>query len=360
MKNMVLIMKKTMKALRTYAPHDMRIEEVPMPVLSDGEILIKVRGCGICAGDIKMLNGGIRIWGATENRFIQPPVISGHEFFGEVVDFDSNVKDVAIGDLLISEQIIPCGECRFCREGSYWMCQNRSFYGLRTDAQGGFAEYMKFHKKGLNHKIPKNFTIEQGVLIEPLSCGMHAVDRGKIGHNDIVVISGMGAIGLGMVAVARAQMPKMIIGLDLRQNRLELGIKYGADITLNPLETDVIKKINELTDGYGCDVYIEASGSAKSVQQGLAAVRKLGRMVEFGVFGNEVTADWNIIGDAKEIDILGSHLGPYCYDAVIQEIAKGSIPTEGLITHQFPLEQWEKAFEIAEKDTSAIKVALIP
>lgn len=353
-------MKKTMKALRTYGPHDMRIEEVPMPVLSDGEILIKVRGCGVCAGDIKMFNGGIRTWGAApEKRFIQTPVISGHEFFGEVVDFDKNMKDVAIGDLLISEQIIPCGECRYCHEGAYWMCQNRSFYGMRRDAQGGFAEYMKLHKKGLHHKIPKDFTVAQGVLIEPLSCAMHAVERAKIGHNDVVVISGMGAIGLGMVAVARSRMPKMIIGLDLRQNRLDLGMKYGADITLNPLEVDVVQEINKLTDGYGCDIYIEASGSEKSVQQGLEMVRKLGRMVEFGVFPSEVTADWNIIGDAKEIDLLGSHLGPYCYDAVIQGIANGSIPTEGLITHQFPLDEWAKAFDVAANDTSAIKVALV-
>lgn len=354
-------MKKTMQALRMYAPGDFRVEEVPVPEIGPGEILVQVEGAGICAGDVKTLHGGIRIWGTSpETRYIEAPCIGGHEFIGKVVAVGDGVEGVEIGERMISEQIVPCGECRYCRTGDYWMCRQSDVYGFKNHTQGGFAEYMKFPKKGRNHKVPADLPLEIALLTEPFACAMHAVERGRIRHSDVVVISGLGCIGLGMINVARNLSPHLLIGLDLRAKRLEMAKDFGADVVLNPAETDVAAEIMKLTDGYGCDVYIEASGSESSVRQGLSVIRNLGRFVEFGVFPSEIKADWNIIGDTKEIDILGSHLGPYCYPPVIKGLADGSIRGEGVISHSFPLTQWEKAFETAEKDPSAIKVALIP
>lgn len=350
-----------MKALRMYAPYDFRIDEIPVPEIGPEEILIKVEGCGICAGDIKTLHGGIRVWGTSpETCNIEAPVTGGHEFVGRVAAFGKKVKGVKIGDRMVSEQIVPCNECRYCKEGLYSMCQRHYIYGFRQETAGGMAEYMKFHKNGINHIIPEEMSVEQAVLIEPLACAMHAVERGNIGHADVVVISGLGAIGLGMVSVARKLQPKLIIGLDLRQKRLDKALEFGADLVFNPVEEDVISKIMELTDGYGCDVYIEASGSEKSVQQGLQAVRFRGRYVQFGVFPDEIKADWNHIGDGKEITIYGSHLGPYCYVPVIKGILDGSIPTQGLISHKYKLDDWKEAFETAEKEPNAYKVMLEP
>lgn len=350
-----------MKALRMYAPYDFRIDEIPVPEIGPEEILIKVEGCGICAGDIKTLHGGIRVWGTSpETCNIEAPVTGGHEFVGRVAAFGKKVKGVKIGDRMVSEQIVPCNECRYCKEGLYSMCQRHYIYGFRQETAGGMAEYMKFHKNGINHIIPEEMSVEEAVLIEPLACAMHAVERGNIGHADVVVISGLGAIGLGMVSVARKLQPKLIIGLDLRQKRLDKALEFGADLVFNPVEEDVISKIMELTDGYGCDVYIEASGSEKSVQQGLQAVRFRGRYVQFGVFPDEIKADWNHIGDGKEITIYGSHLGPYCYVPVIKGILDGSIPTQGLISHKYKLDDWKEAFETAEKDPNAYKVMLEP
>lgn len=356
------MVKKTMKALRMYAPYDFRLDEVPVPeIQNDEEILVKILGAGICAGDVKTLHGGIRIWGTSpENRYIQAPCIGGHEFVGEIVELGKKVEGFEIGDHVISEQIVPCGECVYCKAGQYWMCRNSDVYGFKEHTQGGFAEYMKFHKRGINHKIPKELPLEKALLIEPYACSMHAVERGKIKHNDVVVISGLGAIGQGMVSVAANLSPRLLIGLDLRQERLEKGKQFGCDIVFNPMKTNVTEEIMNLTDGYGCDVYIEASGSEKSVQQGLGMIRNLGRFVQFGVFPKEIMADWNIIGDTKEIDILGAHLGPYCYPAVIKGLLNGTIKSDGIISHKFALEDWEKAFEVAEKDETAFKVALIP
>lgn len=354
-------MADTMKALLMYAPYDFRLEDVPIPEIGDDEILVKIEGCGICAGDVKTYHGGVRIWG-TEHRppYIEAPVIGGHEFVGRVVKYGRNVKNVEIGERMVSEQIVPCGTCRFCREGHYSMCQRHHIYGFKKEAQGGMAEYMVFKGTGIHHKVPDDLSLEQAVLIEPLACAMHAVERGKIGHNDVVVISGLGAIGLGMVSVARKLQPKLIIGLDLRENRRAKALDFGADLVFDPTQVKIGDEVRKLTDGYGCDVYIEASGSEKSVLQGMDAIRFRGRYVQFGVFPKEITVDWNDIGDGKEIDIYGSHLGPYCYVPVMKGMQDGTIHTDGLISHKFALSDWEKAFETAEKDPDAFKVMLVP
>lgn len=350
-----------MKAVVTYAPGDNRYEDYPIPKVGKGEILLRVRGCGICAGDLKAHHGGIRVWGTCEeDRYMEPPCIPGHEFFGEIVEMGGQVKDYAVGDRLCVEQVIPCGECEFCRTGKYWMCQRSAVFGFKKYANGGFAEYVKLPATCITHRIPESFTKEQSVLIEPIACGMHALEQAKIRHEDVVVISGLGAIGLSMCNIADLAMPKLVIGLEVREERAALAKKFGADLVLNPAKTDVAGEIRALTEGLGCDVYVEASGSTKSAVQGLEALRNHGRYVQMGVLSAPVSADWNIIGDGKELTIIGSHLSGKTYPAVIRGMEKGLIKTEGLISHCFKLEEWEKAYEAAEKAPDAVKVMLEP
>ncbi|MDR1744140.1 MAG: zinc-binding dehydrogenase, partial [Planctomycetota bacterium] len=141
--------------------------------------------------------------------------------------------------------------------------------------------------------------------------------------------------------------PSKLIVLDMKDDRLETAKKFGADIVINPSKEDAVKKVLELTDGYGCDVYIEATGHPGSVKQGMDMVRKLGTFVEFSVFGAETTLDWSVIGDVKELDLLGAHLSPYCFPPVIEWIANGKLPTEGVVTHVYKLDDWKEAFELA-------------
>lgn len=353
-------MSEMMKAVVSYAPYDNRYEDYEKPTAGPGEIILKVKGCGICAGDVKAYHGGIRIWGTSEeNRYIEAPCIGGHEFYGEVVEIGAGVEAVEMGELLVSEQIVPCGECAFCKQGTYWMCSRSAVFGFKQYANGGFAEYIKLDKNCINHKVPKAFTDEQAVLIEPIACGMHAVERAQIQHSDVVVIAGLGAIGTSMVNLAQLALPKMVIGIDVRENRLEMGKEYGADVVLNPMKCDVAEEIRKLTNGLGCNVYIEASGSPRSVTQGLDALCNMGRYVQMGVFAEEVKADWNTIGDGKELTIIGSHLSGLTYDAVIKGIAAGEIKTKGLISHKFKLEDWKEGFEATEAP-DAMKIMLIP
>lgn len=356
---------QTMKAIVAHAPHDYRLEERPIPKAGKEEVVVRVLGCGICASDIKCFKGAGMYWGDEYNpQWIQAPVIPGHEFFGEVVELGDGAAEkfgLAVGDWAIAEQILPCDKCRYCKRGQYWMCEVHNMYGFQKDiAEGGMAEYMKYTSNSRIHRIPKTISIEAASMIEPLACAIHTVQRGRIELDDTVVIAGAGPIGLFMVQVAHLKTPKKLIVLDMKNERLELAKKFGADIVINPGEEDAIQRVLDETDGYGCDVYIEATGHPSAVTQGLKMIRKLGRFVEFSVFGEPTTADWSVIGDRKELDLYGAHISPYTYPIAIDLLERGLVEADSIVTHQYPLSEFEAAFQVSAKGEGSIKVLLKP
>lgn len=352
-----------MKAIVAYKPGDYRFEMVDTPRAGDGEMVLKVEACGICAGDVKAFGGAPSFWGGDGSpSYIKAPMIPGHEFVGRVVEIGPNVKgNWKIGDRICPEQIVPCGECMFCKTGRHWMCEKHDLYGFQNNVNGGMAEYVKLTKESLNYLVPDDIPIEKAILVEPFGCSFHCVERAQIGVRDLVVLSGAGTLGLGMVGVIKQHNPKCLVVLDMNDKRLAKAKEFGADVVINPGKENAVAKIKEMTGGYGCDIYIEATGHPASVQQGLEAIRKMGRFVEFSVFGDLVKVDWSIISDRKELDLLGAHLSPFCYDTVIEWIGNGKIPTEGVVTHKFPLEKWEEGFHLAKTgEEGAMKVILIP
>ena len=352
-----------MKAIVAYAPGDYRLELVDTPRAGEAEMILKVEACGICAGDVKAFAGAPSFWGGDGNPpYIKAPMIPGHEFVGTVVEMGRNVKgNWKIGDRICPEQIVPCGECMFCRTGRHWMCEKHDLFGFQNNVNGGMAEYVKLTKEALPYLVPKKMPIEQAVLIEPYGCSFHCVERAQVKTTDVVVLAGAGTLGLGMVGALRQCNPKLLIVLDMNDARLAKAREFGADIVMNPGKEDASERIKELTNGYGCDIYIEATGHPSSVQQGLACIRKMGRFVEFSVFGSLVTVDWSIISDRKELDLLGSHLSPFCYDTVIEWIGSGKLPADGVVTHKYTLENWQEAFRLARTgEDGAMKVILIP
>lgn len=350
----------TMKALVAYGKDDYRFESAyPTPTCGPDDILIKTEGCGVCAGDLKCQHGAAAFWGdETAPMWVRPPFIPGHEFLGHIVQIGENVKGFAVGDRVIADQIVPCGECKFCKSGRYWMCQPHYTFGFQKENNGGMAEYVRYPKTAVVHKVPENMKLTDALLIEPYGCAKHAVDRADIGCEDVVVLAGAGTLGLGMVTYAAMRHPAKLIVLDMMDERLEKAKQFGADLVFNPGKEDVVQKVLDLTDGYGCDIYIEATGHPASVSQGLSMIRKLGRFVEFSVFSGPATVDWTIIGDRKELDVLGAHLSPYCYPFVIENIANGNLKTDGVVTHTFPIDQWETAFEYATGKHGDLKVAI--
>ena len=354
--------KKTMRGLMIYGKGDYRYEtNIPIPQIGPDDILMKSEGSGVCASDVKCWHGASSYWGGDGIKpWVQAPFIPGHEFLGVVEEVGANITEYAPGDRITVEQIAPCGECRFCKNGQYWMCQPHQMFGYFTEFNGGMAEYVRIPtKRAKIHRVPKELPLDAALLIEPFSCSKHCVDRAQITPNDIVVISGAGTLGLGMITYASSLKPKTLIVLDMKDDRLAKAKEFGADIVWNPSKVDVVEEIMKMTEGYGCDIYIEATGHPSSVAQGMSMVRKLGRFVEFSVFGEPTTLDWSIIGDKKELDVLGSHLGPYCYTYEIEKMTTGEIKTNGVVTKKFDISEWETAFDYATGKYGDIKVAVV-
>jgi erythritol/L-threitol dehydrogenase len=352
----------SMTAIVCHAPEDYRVERVARPRAGPNEMVIRIAACGICASDCKCHAGAKMFWGGP-SPWVKAPVIPGHEFFGYVEALGDGAAahfGVAVGERVIAEQIVPCGACRYCRGGQYWMCEVHHIFGFqRGVADGGMAEYMRIPSTARVHRIPDGISIEDAAIIEPLACAIHTVNRGEIQLDDVVVIAGAGPLGLMMTQVARLKTPRKLVVIDLVEERLALAREYGADLTINPRDTDALTAIHALTDGYGCDVYIETTGVPAGVTQGLELIRKLGRFVEFSVFGAETSADWSIIGDRKELDVRGAHLGPYCYPIAIDLLARGLVTSKGIVTHNFSLDEWDDAIRTA-KSLDSIKVLLRP
>lgn len=254
------------------------------------------------------------------------------------------------------EQIAPCGSCRYCREGNYHLCVPHNVYGFKNYLNGGFAEYVRLTKESLVYKIPEDMPLGQALLIEPYACSMHAIDRAKIGEDDIVVISGAGCLGLGMITAARRKNPGCLIALDLNDERLAKAKEFGCDRVINPAKEDLEAVIMELSQGYGCDVYIEATGHSSSVKQGLEIIRKAGRFIEFSLFLEPVTCDFSVIGDGKELDMYGVSLSRGCFPETIRGLYTGELKSEGVVSHRFALEDYEEAFEQSGSGAGSIKV----
>ncbi len=357
-------MSDQMKAVVCHGPMDYKLEDITIPKAGPGEALVKVEAVGICASDLKCYHGAAKFWGdSSRPAWAETEVVPGHEFVGEIVELDDAAAKrwgVKKGDRVVAEQIVPCGECRYCLRGNYWMCAPHGMFGFKRATPGGMASYMVFPKEALVHKISKNVKPQHAAYAEPLSCALHAVERANIKFADVVVVAGCGPIGLGMIAGASAKFPATLIALDLDDRKLEVAKKCGATHTINIGKQDPVKIIRDMTEGYGADIYLEGTGHPAAVLQGLKLLRKLGTFVCYSVFKEDVTVDWSIISDDKELDVLGAHLGPNCWPAAIKMIESGRLPLDEICTHQFPLADFQKGLDMVADGTKSIKVSLIP
>ena len=355
---------ETMQAVICHGPKDYRMEEVPVPKPGPGEILVQVEAVGICASDLKCYAGAAKFWGdANRPAWVDTDCVPGHEFVGTVVQLDDQARqhwNIDVDDRVVAEQIVPCWNCRYCDTGNYHMCQPHDMFGFKRRNPGGMASYMLFPVEALVHKISKDLPPAHAAFAEPLSCALHAVERANIGFNDVVVVAGCGPIGLGMIAGSAAKFPAQIVALDMDERKLELATRTGATRAINIAEEDAVAIVKEMTGGYGADVYFEGTGHPSAVLQGLNILRKLGTFVEYSVFKDDVSVDWSIISDDKELNVLGAHLGPGCWPAAIRLIESGKLPMDDICTHQLPLADFQQGLDLVASGKESIKVSLIP
>lgn len=353
-----------MQAVVVHGPEDYRLEEVDVPTPGPGQLLMQVDAVGVCASDLKCYHGAAKFWGdADRPAWAQTGITPGHEFVGTVVAGDEAgraAQGVELGDRIVCEQIVPCERCRYCRRGEYWMCGPHDMFGFRH-YNGAMAQYLLVPTNARVHRVSPELPAHHAAFAEPLSCALHAVERANIKFGDVVVVAGCGPIGLGLIAGAREKNPLTLVALDLDEAKLELARRCGADVIVNITEQDPVEVVHDLTEGYGADVYLEGSGATPAVGQGLRLLRKLGTYVEYSVFGSDVTVDWSIISDDKELTVLGAHLGPHCWPAAIKMLEAGKLPLDDICTHQVALSDFRQALDlVADTGGPSVKVSILP
>lgn len=290
---------------------------------------------------------------------MQTPVTPGHEFCGVIAA--SRRKGFEVGEEITAENVVACRECLYCQKGLRWLCEPHDIFGFHTNVDGGVAEYMKIPVKAIVHKFPKGMSVEDMVLAEPLSCSVHGVERGELQLGDVVVVGGCGPIGLGMVCAARKRGPARLIAVDMNEKRLDIARECGADMVINGSTEDVVQTVKEMTGGYGCDVYLEASGDSSGVVQGLMCLRKAGTMVEFSVFEKPTVVDWTVVGDTKEMTIKGGHCsGDKGYEVAIGMLASGNIPSSRIVTHSVAIDEAVDALQLVGGGDQSVKVTVDP
>ncbi len=322
-------------------PGNMEIREVVERPLEADEVRIAIREAGICGSDLHIYHDQINIP-------IRPPVVVGHEFSGDIAEFGSGIENVSLGDRVTALTAYSyCGLCRYCRTEYYNLCPNRESLGYMHD--GAFAPRTIVPARNVL-PLPDNVDFRAGAFTEPLACCVHAVtELTGVSAGDRVAIVGPGAIGLLCLQVVLAEGGRAIVlGTGSDAGRLDLARQLGAEFTLNVEENDAHAFALDLTEGYGVDTVLECSGHPGGAQLALQLVRKQGKYTQVGLFGKLITLDFEQIA-FKELVVTGS-LGqkPTAWKRALQFLASGKIDVHSLISHTFPLSQWQEAFKTFE------------
>ncbi|MEK6645167.1 MAG: zinc-dependent alcohol dehydrogenase family protein [Candidatus Firestonebacteria bacterium] len=326
-----------MKCAILYKSGDLRIEERPIPQPNDREILIQVDACGICGTDLLIY----------DRKFpVDFPYSPGHEYVGRIVRLGKFVKHFSKGDRVVVNPNYSCGLCYYCKRGKVHLCENQK---KKVKSNGGFAEYVVVPEK-LVYKIPKSLTNKNAILVEPLSCCVHCINEIDINSTDTIAILGGGTIGLLMLQLVRKLSTNKIFLTEPNANKRRIAKEFGADIVINPLNTDTGKIINNNTNGYGVDVAIECTGKKEVIEESLRLINRSGIVVLTGLSGKNEMINISPLRIVKdELTIKGAFLNPFTYEKAIDLLAKKKIITKSLISDEFLLKDLNRAIELCKK-----------
>ncbi len=344
-----------MQALVKYdvVPKAVELREVPEPTMGPEDVLLEVRSVGICGSDIEM-------WHHQVTFPVNVPVILGHEFCGVVHEVGANVKDFKVGERVVSETAaVICGKCHHCRSGEYNLCPSRKGYG--SGVSGAFTRYVSVPQRIL-HRIPESVSFDFASLTEPACVAYNATFvKSRLHAGEPVVIIGPGPIGLFAVQMARigGAYPIILIGTDVDEARLKTGLTLGAHIAVNVSKENAAERIAQLTGGIGVPLVIDAAGNNPAFKMAMELVRRNGQITKIGWGPKPLDMSLDPI-IAKAATLQGSFSHTWAtWEAVLQLIESGDIRMEPMITHRFPLSQWEEAFRLVDSKV-AVKVVIHP
>lgn len=321
-----------MKAAVWNGPHDLSVQEAPVPSPGTGEVRIKTRVVGVCGSDLEVFSG--------RYRQSTPPMILGHEGGGVVDAVGDGVSNVRAGDRVIAECMIYCGRCEYCRKGFYGICENIAVMGM-MGAQGEYAEY--FVVPGRNcHRLPDSISWPEAGLIDTLAGPVYAMEKLNLPLEASVAVFGPGPAGLFFCRLSKLRGAEKVFLVGTRDYRLQLGPRYGADRVVNVHQEDPVEVIRGETGGRGADIVVEAAGSQEALNDCLKVTRKAGVLLVYGVFGaGAIPVEVQPV-QLNELQVFGT--ATVYYPPAIRLIESGKVPVEALVSHRFDLHRLVDAF----------------
>lgn len=339
-----------MKAAVWLGDNHVEVREVPIPEIGDEEALLKVRAAGVCATDFHIISGKLKI-GKTPN-------VQGHEICGEVVKINSKRTDIPIGQRCVVATSIGCGHCDYCREGKEYICNDSSEIGYYPH-NGGYAEYVKVPVSAIV-PISDKVSDKAGAILESTVCPTESLMRIGIPFAGNVVVAGTGPAGLAFIMVARLMGAGKIIVLVRDEKSTVRAFKYGATHVVNIKGENPVQEVVDITGGKKADVVIEATGAKPMIEMMPDYVKKGGNIILYGIPGDE---DQIIFPVKKmiveEISVHGAVGNTKAWYPLVKMIESGKLDLEQLVTHEFKLEDINKAFDLYRAHDKTLIKAII-
>jgi L-iditol 2-dehydrogenase len=343
-----------MRALLLSDYKQLSVVDMPLPEIGDGDVLVRVRACGICGSDIHGYDG------STGRRI--PPLVMGHEAAGVIERVGSGVRGFAAGDRVSFDSTVSCGVCGFCRRGRINLCDNRTVLGVSTGEyrrHGAFAEYVAVPSRIL-YQLPDTLPFERAALLEAVSVAVHAVSRRVPAPDDTAVVVGAGMIGVLIVQVLRAKGVPNVIAVDVDPRKRTLARRMGAAHAIDPAEGEVAAAVRELTGGRGADVSFEVVGHGDTLASAIRCLRKGATVVLVGNLSPNVALPLQEVV-SREIDVLGSCASNGEFPESIELLARGVVNVDPIISLTAPLDEGPALFErLYGGDPALMKVIIQP
>lgn len=334
------------------------VEDVPVPAIGDGEVLIRVASCGICGTDIKKI----------EHGFVAAPQIFGHEVAGTIVAVGSGVTRWKIGDRAMSFHHIPCGACFYCDRRLFSQCPAYKKVGLTAGFDpngGGFAQYVRAMPWMVDRgmvAIPDSVSFDEASFIEPVNTCIKAVEKARVAAGDTVLVMGLGPIGLLLMMLSKLS-GATVIGSDPMPERRAKSIALGVDLALDPREGNLAEEIRARTSGRGADVVLVAVPIPSALTDALALARPGGRVLLFAQNDPRMKIEFPAAAiGVEEKEILGSYSAAVDrQDEAARLIFSRLLPVNELISHRFSLEDMTRALQLAAHPVgNSLKVVVHP
>ncbi len=342
--------KQTMRVAMYYNNRDVRLEELPIPQIGSGELLLRTRASGVCGSDLME-------W----YRVKKAPLVLGHEITAEVVEVGAGVHKFKLGDRVFSTHHVPCGQCRYCLAGHQSVCDL-----LRTThfEPGGFAEYIRVPKINVELgtlRIPDLMTFDEGSFIEPLACVVRAQRFARISAGQTVLVIGSGISGLLHIQLARARGAERIIATDISDFRLNAAKQFGADATIHGSE-DVPEKLLELNNGRLADLVIVCTAAVPAIQQAVKSIDRGGTLLFFAPTAAGVDVGIPLFDFWRdEINVMTSYAGSGDdLKESLELIRDHKVRVADMVTHRLPLAETGVGFQLTASGQDSIKVIIDP